>query len=314
MQSVKNAWSGLQHVKKLAVYALGGNALQTPDGANNGSSQIMARVMSDIIDLLEMDWSVVITHGNGPQVGYLLSLDKEMAHGLDSWVGATQGMIGHELSLNLQAILQRRRRPERTAVMVTRVRVDSDDVAFSQPTKPVGPVLSAELVMSADWDIAQTIHGPRRVVASPAPLEILELEVIKRLVELQAVVVCGGGGGIPVIHNGEHFVGVPAVIDKDLMSSRLALDLDAHALIITTAADAIYTDFGEEHATAHRFLSHEQLQTMKEDGQFPPGSMAPKVKALLEFSRQSDECKSILCAPGSVLDALRGEAGTTIIP
>ena len=183
-------------MKKTAVYALGGNALQSPTGPQDDAAEVLARVMSDVIDLLEMDWTVVITHGNGPQVGHLLAMDVERTQGLDAWVASTQGMIGHELSLNLQAILERRRRPERTAVVLTHVEVDLEDEGFAWPTKPVGPVLDAQTVMSVDWDIAETVHGPRRVVASPQPIRILEIDVIRRLVELQAVVVCGGGGGV----------------------------------------------------------------------------------------------------------------------
>jgi len=267
--------------------------------------------MSDVIDLLEMDWSVIITHGNGPQVGHLMELDHESIHSLESWVAATQGMIGHDISMNLQAILQRRLRPERTAVILTRVVVDGNDPAFATPTKPVGPILDSKTVMSADWDIAQTIHGPRRVVASPKPIQILELDVIRKLVELQAVVICGGGGGVPVIDRDGHHVGVPAVIDKDLLSSRLAIDLKADALIISTDADAVYSGFGTPDAKAIRHLSVVEAGAMDDAGAFPAGSMAPKVKALCSYVDSIHEGQAIFCTPGAVLDALRGEGGTT---
>ena len=306
------AQNPLLAVRKLAVYALGGNALAPPTVDGSGAAAVLARVMSDIIDLLEMDWRVVITHGNGPQVGHLLALDLDATHPLDEWVAATQGMIGHELSTNLQAILARRRRPERTAVVLTRVEVDAADEAFAWPTKPVGPVLDAKTVMSADWDIAQTVHGPRRVVASPAPLRVLEIDVIRHLVNLQAVVVCGGGGGIPVATVDGIEIGMPAVVDKDLFSSCLAQGLGADALIISTEADAIYTDFGTPSATAHRHLTPDDVKRMDEQGHFPPGSMGPKAKALCEFVLHSEQGKALLCQPGDVLAALRGEAGTTV--
>ncbi len=298
-------------MRKLAVYALGGNALQPPKTDSSTSAEVLARVMSDVIDLLEMDWSVIITHGNGPQVGHLMELDHESIHSLESWVAATQGMIGHDISMNLQAILQRRLRPERTAVILTRVVVDGNDPAFATPTKPVGPILDSKTVMSADWDIAQTIHGPRRVVASPKPIQILELDVIRKLVELQAVVICGGGGGVPVIDRDGHHVGVPAVIDKDLLSSRLAIDLKADALIISTDADAVYSGFGTPDAKAIRQLSLAEAEAMDDAGAFPAGSMAPKVKALCSYVDSMNEGQAIFCTPGSVLDALRGEGGTT---
>ena len=299
-------------MRKTAVYALGGNALQSPTGASQQSAKVLARVMSDIIDLLEMDWSVVVTHGNGPQVGHLLALDASHSQTLDAWVAATQGMIGHELSMHLQGILERRRRPERTAVVLTHVEVDREDDAFHWPTKPVGPVLDAETVMSADWNIAETVHGPRRVVASPMPLHILELDVIRHLVNLRAVVFCGGGGGIPTSRIGEHQQGMPAVVDKDHFSSLLARDLNADALIISTEADAIYRSFGTPEAEALRTIDIKAAEVMGEAGEFPKGSMGPKVKALCDYVVKSDDGKAVLCSPGHVLEALRGEQGTTI--
>ncbi len=299
-------------MRKTAVYALGGNALQSPAEGSANASEVLAKVMSDVIDLLEMDWSVVITHGNGPQVGHLLSMDEQHTHDLDAWVAATQGMIGHELSLQLNAILRRRRRPERTAVVLTHVEVDLEDEAFHWPTKPVGPVLDAETVMSADWDIAQTVHGPRRVVASPFPLHIHEIDVIRHLVDLRAVVFCGGGGGIPVVARDEHHQGVPAVVDKDHFSSLLATELGADALIISTAADAIYRSYGTPEAEALASLSLDEAGRMEEAGEFPKGSMGPKVNALCTFVENTEDGIGVLCSPGHVLEALRGEAGTTI--
>lgn len=305
-------------MRKLVVYAIGGNALATPDGHSHpveqeSSAEVLARVMSDIIDLLEMDWSVVVTHGNGPQVGLLLALDEGHHYSMDEWVAATQGMIGHQLCLNLQAILERRRRPERAVIVVTRVEVDAEDAGFAWPSKPVGPVLDAETVMSVDWDIAQTIHGPRRVVASPKPVHILDLEVIHHLVDLHAVVICGGGGGIPVVRQDGILHGVAAVIDKDLFSSRLAQGLEADALIISTNADAIYKNFGKEDAKAISSIDIKQLRSMSEEGQFPAGSMAPKVNALSEFILANNSGLAFLCSPGYAAQAMRGESGTRVV-
>lgn len=285
----------------------------SPGDERSDATEVLARVMSDVIDLLEMDWSVVITHGNGPQVGHLLAMDKQQTQGLDAWVAATQGIIGHELSMNLQAILERRRRPERTAVLLTRVEVDKDDEGFAWPTKPIGPVLSSQTVMTADWDIAETVHGPRRVVASPIPIRIMELDVIQHLVHLNAVVICGGGGGVPTARLDKHLQGMPAVVDKDHFSSLLARGLEAHALIISTEADAIYRNFGTENAEAIRRLTVTEARDLDEAGEFPKGSMGPKVEALCQFAEQSGPtAASILCSPGDVLLALRGERGTTI--
>ena len=158
----------------------------SPPGESNGNEHalVLAKVMSDVVDLLEAGWSVVLTHGNGPQVGELMSLDVDVSHPMDEWVAATQGMIGHALSLQLNSILKHRHRPERTAVVLTRVIVDENDPAFEFPTKPVGPILTAQEVMERDWDIATTVHGPRRVVASPRPTEILDLDVIRTYLSL----------------------------------------------------------------------------------------------------------------------------------
>ena len=254
-------------MSRIAVYAIGGNALSSPvPKEGDTSAEILAHVMSDVIDLLEAGWGVVLTHGNGPQVGHLMELDAEQTQTMDAWVAATQGMIGHSLALNLDSILHRRRRPERTACVITRVLVDGDDSGFKQPSKPVGPVLQPEVVMSADWDIAETIQGPRRVVASPLPMKVIDLPVIQKLVELHAVVVCGGGGGIPIIQKGEHFIGVPAVIDKDRLSALLAIQLEADALIISTAVDAVRTDFGGANEKIHHRLSLDECERYMEQG------------------------------------------------
>jgi carbamate kinase len=241
-----------------------------------------------------------------------MSLDADVSHPMDAWVAATQGMIGHTLSLQLNSILNHRHRPERTAVVLTRVLVNQNDPAFSLPTKPVGPVLSAQEVMTRDWDIATTVHGPRRVVASPLPETILDLDVIRTLVEQRAVVICGGGGGIPVVEHQRHYNGIPAVIDKDRLSSLLAVDLGAEALIISTGVPAVYTNFGQENQSEHRHLSLEEAKVHLDDGQFPPGSMGPKIKSMIDAIESLPTLRSILCQPGDALSAMRGDAGTTL--
>ena len=300
-------------MSKTVVYAVGGNALSPPEGVSGDEyALVLAKVMSDVVDLLEAGWSVVLTHGNGPQVGELMSLDADASHPMDEWVAATQGMIGHTLSLQLNSILKHRHRPERTAVVLTRVIVDENDPAFDLPTKPVGPILSAQEVMERDWDIATTIHGPRRVVASPSPKSILDLDVIRTLVEQRAVVICGGGGGIPVMERERQYNGIPAVIDKDRFSSLLAVDLQAEALIISTGVPAVYTNFGQENQCEHRHLTADEAQQHLDEGQFPAGSMGPKVKSMIDAIRALPTMRSILCQPGDALSAMRGDAGTTL--
>lgn len=309
---------------KLAVYAIGGNALSNPQGGDERSTaEVLAKVMSDIVDLLESGYSVVVTHGNGPQVGDLLLLEEKATAtkgledrsrlGMDYWVSATQGIIGHGLSLNLDSILQRRGRPERTAVILTRVEVDPHDPAFSLPSKPIGPVLNSHAVMSEDWDIASTKKGPRRVVASPAPKTVLDSAVIKNLVEAGAVVICGGGGGIPVVRKGDHWVGVPAVVDKDHLSSLLATDLCADALIISTAIDSLRTGFGTSSEKVLTSIACDDALQGVESGEFPAGSMGPKVEALVAAKRSLPDAEVVLCQPGDALAALRADAGTTFL-
>ena len=300
-------------MSRTVVYAIGGNALSSPTGGSEDESAlVLAKVISDVIDLLEAGWRVILTHGNGPQVGHLMSLDPSQA--MDDWVAATQGMIGHSLSINLDSILKRRSRPESTAVVLTRVEVDEMDPGFSTPTKPVGPVLSDKQVMSEDWDIAETKNGPRRVVASPHPLRILDLDVIKSLVSGNAIVICCGGGGIPVIEKDNHYVGVPAVIDKDRLSALLAKEIQADALIISTAIDSVRTGFGTEKEVSHSILTISEARGYLESGEFPAGSMGPKISSLIDAVENVDGLKSVLCQPGDAIKALRGDGGTIITP
>ena len=294
------------------VYAIGGNALASPTGGGEEESAlVLAKVMSDVIDLLEAGWRVILTHGNGPQVGHLMSLDSTQP--MDDWVAATQGMIGHSLSINLDSILRRRNRPEKTSVILTRVEVDADDPGFLFPTKPVGPVLTSEQVMSEDWDIAETINGPRRVVASPSPKEILDLDIIQSLIAKNAIVICCGGGGIPVINKGEHYAGVPAVIDKDRLSALLAIEMKVDALIISTAIDAVRTGFGTESEQTHHTITVEQANAYLDSGEFPAGSMGPKVASAIEVVENLENVKSIICQPGDAVKALRGDSGTNFV-
>jgi len=298
---------------RTVVYAIGGNALSSPTGGNEeDSALVLAKVISDVVDLLEAGWQVILTHGNGPQVGHLMSLDPSQA--MDDWVAATQGMIGHSLSINLDSILKRRNRPEATAVVLTRVLVDETDSGFSSPTKPVGPVLSDKEVMSEDWDIAETKNGPRRVVASPHPQRILDLDVIKSLVAGNAIVICCGGGGIPVVEKDNHYLGVPAVIDKDRLSALLAKEIQADALIISTAIDSVRTGFGTEKEVSHAILTIAEARGYLESGEFPAGSMGPKVGSLIDAVESVDGIKSVLCQPGDAIKALRGDSGTIITP
>ena len=309
---------GAEHKKKLVLYSIGGNALSDPSKAKDlQDNEAMKLVMQDVLDLLEAGFNIILTHGNGPQVGDLLSMEENNANNsrartdLSTWVAATQGMIGHELSLELDSLLDIKSRPERTAVVLTRVLVDENDSAFANPTKPVGPILDKSMILDS-WDVKLTERGLRRVVASPKPVEVLDLDLISKLVELGAVVICGGGGGIPISIK-ESWSGIPSVIDKDRFSSLLAVSLGVDVFITSTAIDQIEIGFGTDKSEKLSLIDIKTATEYLEDGEFPEGSMGPKVEAMISASSSLPESKILLCSPGNALRTLRGETGTRII-
>ena len=310
---------GSDYAKKLALYSIGGNALSDPskpkDLQDNGALKL---VLEDVIDLLEAGFNVVLTHGNGPQVGDLLALEesgldsKRVRTDLSTWVAATQGMIGHELSMELDSLLDIKSRPERTAVVLTRVLVDENDFAFVRPTKPVGPVLDKENKMINEWKVVETEKGLRRVVASPHPIEVLDLELISKLVDLGAVVICGGGGGIPIAIDGT-WKGVPSVIDKDRFSALLTISLEADVFITSTAVEYIEIGYGTKNSKKITEITLNDLKKLFQNGEFPEGSMGPKVEAMMSVVKKSEKTRVVLCSPGNALKTLRWESGTNII-
>ena len=310
---------GSDYAKKLALYSIGGNALSDPSKPKNlQDNGALKLVLEDVIDLLEAGFNVVLTHGNGPQVGDLLALEesgldsKRVRTDLSTWVAATQGMIGHELSMELDSLLDIKSRPERTAVVLTRVLVDENDFAFVRPTKPVGPVLDKENKMINEWKVVETEKGLRRVVASPHPIEVLDLELISKLVDLGAVVICGGGGGIPIAIDGT-WKGVPSVIDKDRFSALLTISLEADVFITSTAVENIEIGYGTKNSKKITEITLKDLNKLFQNGEFPEGSMGPKVEAMMSVVKKSEKTRVVLCSPGNALKTLRCESGTNII-
>ena len=310
---------GSDYAKKLALYSIGGNALSDPSKPKNlQDNGALKLVLEDVIDLLEAGFNVVLTHGNGPQVGDLLALEesgldsKRVRTDLSTWVAATQGMIGHELSMELDSLLDIKSRPERTAVVLTRVLVDENDFAFVRPTKPVGPVLDNENKMINEWKVVETEKGLRRVVASPHPIEVLDLELISKLVDLGAVVICGGGGGIPIAIDGT-WKGVPSVIDKDRFSALLTISLEADVFITSTAVENIEIGYGTKNSKKISEITLNDLNNLFQNGEFPEGSMGPKVEAMMSVVKKSEKTRVVLCSPGNALKTLRWESGTNII-
>jgi carbamate kinase len=301
--------------RRRLVVALGGNALLrrgeplTAEIQRRHAAQAMTLVAE-----LAADHDVVLTHGNGPQVGLLalqaLAYADVPPYPLDVLGAESEGMIGYVLEQELQ-----NRLPERTAVTVlTQVVVDHDDPAFRRPTKPIGPVYTEEqarrLALELGWTVAPDGGHFRRVVASPQPLRIVELSAIRMLVDAGAIVVCTGGGGIPVTMNGAGTLrGVEAVIDKDLAAELLARSLEADFLLMLTDVPAVMRDWGAPDARPIERATPAELRTM----QFADGSMGPKVDAACRFV----EATGGIAAIGALGDATRivaGEAGTRVVP
>jgi carbamate kinase len=295
------------------VIALGGSALlRRGERADAGAQRAnVARAVRSIAAVAR-DHEVVVTHGNGPQVG-LLALQAEAYAGVDPYpldmLGAeSEGMIGYVLEQELMNVL-----PERQiATLLTQVEVDPGDAAFARPSKPIGPIYrrtTAELLATTrGWSIAPDGDGWRRVVASPEPRTILELSTIRMLVEAGVLVICAGGGGIPVVmHDGGRIGGVEAVIDKDLAAALLAARLDASALLMLTDVPYVVANRDEPGARALGLVSPDELREME----FAPGSMGPKVEAACRFVDETGGVASI----GSLEDAaamLEGRAGTRV--
>jgi carbamate kinase len=280
---------------KSTLIALGGNALiregQTGTAAQlRDNATAMAR---NIHALRAQSWDVVLVHGNGPQVGNLAIQQEEgqslvPAQPLYSLGAMTQGQIGSLLSLALRGTVGSP--TSNVAAVVTHVVVSPDDPAFEKPTKPIGPFFDADEARSIGarrgWEMAWDAgRGFRRVVASPEPLEFLEIQAIRALVDSGAVVIAAGGGGVPVIAHGEGYAGLDVVVDKDYAAARLATLLGVDTLVLATGVEHVMLDFGTSRQRALLRVTADEMEQHLRDGQFPEGSMAPKVRAALRFLR-----------------------------
>ncbi|MCI6017901.1 MAG: carbamate kinase [Clostridiales bacterium] len=309
-------------MKKRIVIALGGNAL------GNTLPEQMVAVKSTskaIIDLIEEGHEVIVSHGNGPQVGMINQAMIELSRAdekqpntpLSVCVAMSQAYIGYDLQNALREELLNRGIHLPVATMVTQVRVDADDPAFQNPSKPIGRFMTKE---QADIAAAKYGHemkedagrGYRRVVASPKPVEIVEIGAIKALVDAGQLVICCGGGGIPVTLNGNHLKGASAVIDKDFCSCELAKELNADYLIILTAVEKVAINFGKEN---EQWLDHISVDEAKEyikEGHFAPGSMLPKVEAAMDFASSAPGRTSLITLLEKAKDGINGKTGTKI--
>ena len=312
--------------KKIIVVALGGNAL-VQEGEKGTIQEQFANTrksITGIVQCIKKGFDVVITHGNGPQVGNMLlrtelSRDKVPELPLEICVADTEGEIGYMIQQTMVNNLQREQIKKCAVTILTQVIVDKDDSAFRNPTKPVGPFFTAEeagkIINEKGWAMVDDSHrGYRRVVASPRPLEIVEKESVKRLLESGEVVIAAGGGGIPVIVEEDGSLkGVDAVVDKDLASSVLALDIKADCLMMLTGVEHVCLDYGESDQKPLETITIEEAERYMAEGHFPPGSMGPKVQAGVNFLKGGGECVFIT-AIDKAWETIAGKTGTRIVP
>ncbi len=306
-----------------ALIAIGGNALiQANEPATVGLERAHIReTCRAIADVVCDGWRVVITHGNGPQVGAAL-VRSERAAGdayplpLDVCVACTQGEIGVLLQQSLFEALEMKRINRRVATVLSQLVVDPKDSAFTRPTKPIGPFYSfpeAASRRASGWTmVEEPPHGWRRVVPSPEPLRIVEGSVIRALVEANVLVIALGGGGIPVVQEGQRLRGVEAVVDKDLSSALLAIQLRVDRLVLATDVDRVYLDFGTSNARGLDAITGEELRRHAAAGHFPAGSMGPKVEAALRFVDAGGGGEAIVTSYDRLALALQGSAGTRV--
>ena len=306
------------------VVALGGNALgNTPEE----QQQHIEKGAAALIDLISGGWEIIVTHGNGPQVGMTHLAFAEgakqnariAAMPLGECTAMSQGYIGYHLQAGLSRELRRRGMPWQVATVVTRVEVSREDPAFLRPAKPIGGFYTEEEAKELE-EKDPLLHfkedagrGYRRVVPSPAPQHIVELRSIRNLLDNEFVVIACGGGGIPVVKRGPgDYVGVEAVIDKDLAAEKLAEEIGANALFILTAVDRVCLHYGtpEEKQLAH--LSVEEAQRYCDEGHFAPGSMLPKVQAAIAFAKSAPGRRAVIASLENAAKAMTGESGTVI--
>ena len=311
---------------KLIVLAIGGNSLIVDPLHKSVDDQYQScmETCEHIVELLQMGHRVVVTHGNGPQVGFIMRRGELSAHELhlvplDSCVADTQGAIGYHIQRAMFNAMLDHAAPAPVVTVVTQVLVDRDDPAFQQPTKPIGSFLDADLAAKRrdeeGWHLVEDSgRGFRRVVPSPMPKKIIEVEAIKKLLDSGFVVVAVGGGGIPVTQTEDGKLdGIEAVIDKDLASSLLANDLNADVLFITTAVEKVFLNFGKPDQQAIDQMTVAEAQKYIDEGHFAPGSMKPKVESVLEFIERGGKV-GIITNPYNITRALAGETGTRIVP
>lgn len=314
--------------EKLAVVAIGGNSLIRDAKKVTVEDQYLAakETTRHIADMIEAGWNVAIGHGNGPQVGFILRRS-EIAHRVEGMhevplevCGAdSQGAIGYALQQNLQNELKRRGIKKPVATVVTQVLVDKDDKAFEHPTKPIGGFMEEAEAKQREselgWSVVEDAgRGWRRVVASPIPQDVVELASVKELLKAGHTVITVGGGGIPVIQEGDELKGIAAVIDKDYASSLLAREIKADLFLISTAVEKVAVNYGKpDQKWLDKLTVSEAKSYLAEGVHFAKGSMAPKIQAILWYLEAGGK-QALITNPENIGRALKGETGTWIVP
>lgn len=312
-------------MKKLVV-ALGGNALQSQGRPASAEEQlhVIRESAAFLAEIIKNGYQLVVSHGNGPQVGRIL-IQNEMARvhtpamPLDVCGAMSQGMIGYHLQQALGEKLLQNGIKNLPVSIVTQVKVDKNDPGFQNPTKPIGPfyskaeadVLAREKGFSMKEDAQR---GYRRVVASPKPLAIIEKDAIEKLMEVGCIVISVGGGGIPVVETEKNRLeGIAAVIDKDLASERLAEDIDADILLILTEVEQVSINYKKENERYLSKINSEEAEAYLKAGHFAPGSMGPKMEAVIAFARSKKGRCGIITSLNKALEALEGKTGTLVV-
>lgn len=312
-------------MKKTAVVAIGGNSLIQDKTKTCMYDQMEAvkETCRHLADMVELGWTLVITHGNGPQVGFGLrrcekSVDELPTMPLEGIGAETQGNIGYMIQQSLYNELHKRGIKREAATVVTQVEVDANDPAFKEPTKPIGSFMDMEEAMrhkeEDGWEVVEDAgRGWRRVVASPLPIDIVEKDTIKAMVDQGRLVVSVGGGGIPVIKNEEGFYeGIAAVIDKDYASALLANLLNADLFLISTAVPQVALNFGQEDQIDLGEVTLAEMKKYYDEGHFAAGSMGPKIDAIIGFMEKGGK-EALITSPETIADALAGKTGTRVV-
>lgn len=306
------------------VIAIGGNAI-LKEGQVGTVEEQLANVDSacgPIVDLYAKGFRIILVHGNGPQVGNILlqveaAADTVAPQTIDLAGAQTQGQLGYMIQRSVHNHFTRRGVAGKITSVVTQVIVDARDPAFQNPTKPIGPFYTQQRAEELHRLNPQQVfredagRGWRRVVPSPRPIRIIERDSVRSLLDQNHIVVAGGGGGIPVAVEGDHYVGMEAVVDKDLVSAAIARDLNADKLIILTGVPQVYVDFGTPNQRPIHRMSAEEAKGYLEEGQFPPGSMMPKIQAALEYLENGGK-EVVITSIDQLAQAAEGKTGTVI--